>query len=73
MAGMKIQPVEVDRYGNIDAAHLKDMVLTRPSQTGVVWAGKNQMMVVECGGGTRWMVGTLSFLILMRDNDSSFK
>ncbi|KAL1788163.1 glycine dehydrogenase (decarboxylating), mitochondrial, partial [Sigmodon hispidus] len=30
MAGMKIQPVEVDRYRNIDAAHLKDMVLTLP-------------------------------------------
>lgn len=27
MAGMKIQPVEVDKYGNIDAAHLKAMVL----------------------------------------------
>jgi hypothetical protein len=30
MAGMKIQPVEVDRYGNIDVAHLKAMVLTLP-------------------------------------------
>jgi hypothetical protein len=28
MAGMKIEPVEVDKYGNIDAAHLKAMVLT---------------------------------------------
>ncbi|KAI2552096.1 GLDC isoform 16 [Pan troglodytes] len=27
MAGMKIQPVEVDKYGNIDAVHLKAMVL----------------------------------------------
>lgn len=26
MAGMKIQPVEVDRFGNIDTAHLKAMV-----------------------------------------------
>lgn len=26
MAGMKIQPVEVDKYGNIDTAHLKAMV-----------------------------------------------
>lgn len=28
MAGMTIQPVEVDRYGNIDVAHLKALVLT---------------------------------------------
>uniref|UniRef100_A0A8C5Y4T5 glycine dehydrogenase (aminomethyl-transferring) n=1 Tax=Microcebus murinus TaxID=30608 RepID=A0A8C5Y4T5_MICMU len=46
MAGMKIQPVEVDKYGNIDAAHLKAMVdkhkanlaavmLTYPSTNGV--------------------------------------
>lgn len=27
MAGMTIQPVEVDRYGNIDVAHLKALVL----------------------------------------------
>lgn len=27
---MKIQPVEVDRYGNIDVAHLKAMVLALP-------------------------------------------
>lgn len=26
MAGMKIQPVEVDKYGNIDTGHLKAMV-----------------------------------------------
>lgn len=30
MAGMAIQPVDVDRYGNIDTAHLKAMVLTLP-------------------------------------------
>ncbi|XP_021048584.1 glycine dehydrogenase (decarboxylating), mitochondrial [Mus pahari] len=46
MAGMKIQPVEVDRYGNIDVAHLKAMVdqhkenlaaimITYPSTNGV--------------------------------------
>ncbi|OWK01274.1 GLDC [Cervus elaphus hippelaphus] len=46
MAGMKIQPVEVDKYGNIDAAHLKAMVdkhkenlaaimITYPSTNGV--------------------------------------
>ncbi|XP_051002284.1 glycine dehydrogenase (decarboxylating), mitochondrial [Acomys russatus] len=46
MAGMVIQPVEVDRYGNIDAAHLKAMVdkhkenlaaimITYPSTNGV--------------------------------------
>ncbi|ERE77117.1 glycine dehydrogenase [Cricetulus griseus] len=46
MAGMEIQPVEVDRYGNIDAAHLKAMVdkhkenlaaimITYPSTNGV--------------------------------------
>ncbi|KAM5298419.1 glycine dehydrogenase (decarboxylating), mitochondrial [Ctenodactylus gundi] len=46
MAGMKIQPVEVDRYGNIDSAHLKAMVdkhkenlaaimITYPSTNGV--------------------------------------
>lgn len=46
MAGMKIQPVEVDRYGNIDVAHLKAMVdqhkenlaaimVTYPSTNGV--------------------------------------
>uniref|UniRef100_A0A2R8M9G7 glycine dehydrogenase (aminomethyl-transferring) n=1 Tax=Callithrix jacchus TaxID=9483 RepID=A0A2R8M9G7_CALJA len=46
MVGMKIQPVEVDKYGNIDAAHLKAMVdkhkenlaaimITYPSTNGV--------------------------------------
>ncbi|KAL4689647.1 hypothetical protein H8959_012438 [Pygathrix nigripes] len=46
MAGMKIQPVEVDKYGNIDAVHLKAMVdkhtenlaaimITYPSTNGV--------------------------------------
>lgn len=46
MAGMKIQPVEVDKYGDIDAAHLKAMVdkhkenlaaimITYPSTNGV--------------------------------------
>uniref|UniRef100_A0A667HHF1 Glycine cleavage system P protein n=1 Tax=Lynx canadensis TaxID=61383 RepID=A0A667HHF1_LYNCA len=46
MAGMKIQPVEVDKYGNIDTAHLKAMVdkhkenlaaimITYPSTNGV--------------------------------------
>ncbi|XP_021568971.1 glycine dehydrogenase (decarboxylating), mitochondrial [Carlito syrichta] len=46
MAGMKIQPVEVDRFGNIDGAHLKAMVekhkdnlaaimITYPSTNGV--------------------------------------
>ncbi|XP_070336558.1 glycine dehydrogenase (decarboxylating), mitochondrial isoform X2 [Odocoileus virginianus] len=46
MAGMKIQPVEVDKYGNIDAANLKAMVdkhkenlaaimITYPSTNGV--------------------------------------
>ncbi|XP_010608993.1 glycine dehydrogenase (decarboxylating), mitochondrial [Fukomys damarensis] len=46
MAGMEIQPVEVDKYGNIDAAHLKAMVdkhgenlaalmITYPSTNGV--------------------------------------
>ncbi|XP_028619935.1 glycine dehydrogenase (decarboxylating), mitochondrial [Grammomys surdaster] len=46
MAGMKIQPVEVDRYGNIDVVHLKAMVdqhkenlaaimITYPSTNGV--------------------------------------
>uniref|UniRef100_A0A8C5P4X0 Glycine cleavage system P protein n=1 Tax=Jaculus jaculus TaxID=51337 RepID=A0A8C5P4X0_JACJA len=46
MAGMQIQPVEVDRFGNIDTAHLKAMVdkykeklaaimITYPSTNGV--------------------------------------
>ncbi|KAH0521383.1 Glycine dehydrogenase (decarboxylating), mitochondrial [Microtus ochrogaster] len=46
MAGMTIQPVEVDRYGNIDVAHLKALVdkhkenlaaimITYPSTNGV--------------------------------------
>ncbi|XP_069482026.1 glycine dehydrogenase (decarboxylating), mitochondrial [Ambystoma mexicanum] len=46
MAGMKIQPVEVDKHGNIDIAHLKAMVdkhkenlaaimITYPSTNGV--------------------------------------
>lgn len=46
MAGMKIQPVEVDKHGNIDVAHLKAMVdkhkenlaaimITYPSTNGV--------------------------------------
>ncbi|XP_006740872.1 glycine dehydrogenase (decarboxylating), mitochondrial [Leptonychotes weddellii] len=46
MAGMKIQPVEVDKYGNIDTAHLEAMVdkhkenlaaimITYPSTNGV--------------------------------------
>ncbi|XP_077004328.1 glycine dehydrogenase (decarboxylating), mitochondrial isoform X1 [Tamandua tetradactyla] len=46
MAGMKIQPVEVDKYGSIDVAHLKAMVdkhkdnlaaimITYPSTNGV--------------------------------------
>ncbi|XP_069889333.1 glycine dehydrogenase (decarboxylating), mitochondrial [Dipodomys merriami] len=46
MAGMKIQPVEVDKYGNIDMAHLSAMVdkhkenlaaimITYPSTNGV--------------------------------------
>lgn len=39
MAGMKIQPVEVDKYGNIDAAHLKAMVRTfhSPDAGGLGW------------------------------------
>ncbi|KAG8522156.1 Glycine dehydrogenase (decarboxylating), mitochondrial [Galemys pyrenaicus] len=34
MAGMKIQPVEVDKYGSIDAAHLKAMVTVLHSADG---------------------------------------
>lgn len=43
MAGMKIQPVEVDRYGNIDVAHLKAMVLTLPfaDWSALSWEGTN--------------------------------
>lgn len=52
MAGMKIQPVEVDRYGNIDVAHLKAMVLTLPfiDWRALCWEG-TEMVMLQLGRG----------------------
>jgi len=41
MAGMKIQPIEVDKYGNIDVAHLKAMVFIFHLTDGEVWVERS--------------------------------
>ncbi|EMP33176.1 Glycine dehydrogenase [decarboxylating] [Chelonia mydas] len=54
MAGMKIQPVEVDKNGNIDIAHLKAMVgLCRPGDYGsdVSHLNLHKTFCIPHGGG----------------------
>ena len=55
MAGMKIQPVEVDKYGNIDAAHLKAMVLNfhLPDGGGLGW---KEVARIRDGLGQRYLL-----------------
>lgn len=50
MAGMTIQPVEVDKYGNIDTVHLKAMVpvLHLTDGRGLGWE--------EVAGIRDWMI-----------------
>jgi len=55
MAGMRIQPVEVDKYGNIDAAHLKAMVLNfrLPDGGGLGW---KEVARIRDGLGQRYLL-----------------
>lgn len=61
MAGMKIQPVEVDKYGNIDTAHLKAMVPIFHSTDGrgLGW---------EEGGGDQGLDGLYQYYLLLHYN-----
>lgn len=63
MAGMKIQPVEVDKYGNIDAVHLKAMVLVFSLVDG---RGR-----VGSGGGDQGLDGLCKRLLLHSNEKSA--